>query len=308
MRRKGRAIAIVATAVAVMGLWSSASAGASVVFGSNLANPANLTLCSGVTPGSCTWAISTLAPANSAPGGARAPSDGVIVSWRVKGGSFLSTASHSVRLRVIHGTTAAATGPLETLPAAVSTYSYSARLPVHAGDQLGIDTIGATAIDPVIVASNSIPETTEDFWEPALGEGEERAPTGDEQPGTEMLINATIEPDADHDGYGDETQDACPLVAGAGACPSTAQTPPDTVIKKGPKGTIGVTHATFRFQSQSADAGFECKLDKGKFKPCGSPRKYKHLTPGKHKFSVRAVGASGLRDASPATRKFKVDV
>jgi hypothetical protein len=124
-----------------------------------------------------------------------------------------------------------------------------------------------------------------------------------------MLINATVEPDADHDGFGDESQDACPTVAGAGACPSSPKpAPPDTVIKKGPKGTIGVPHASFKFESRPAGAGFECKLDKGKFKPCKSPKKYKHLSAGKHRFSVRAVDSSGQLDASPAKRTFKVDL
>jgi hypothetical protein len=309
MGRDVRALGLVAAIVAAIGLWSTASAGAAVVFGSNLKNEANLRVCTlSPTPKSCTFAISTLAAANAAPGGARAPSDGVIVSWRVKGGSFGSPESHTVRLRVIHGTKATGAGPLETLPAAVNTYSYTARLPVQAGDQLGIDTIGVTEFNEIQVASNAIPETTLDEWDPALGEGEERAPTGDEKPGSELLINATIEPDADHDGYGDETQDACPTVQGPGSCPvPKSAAPPNTVIKKGPKGKIGVASATFKFQSQPAGASFECKLDKGKFKPCKSPKKYKHLSEGKHKFSVRAIDASGQRDASPATRSFRVE-
>jgi hypothetical protein len=36
-----------------------------------------------------------------------------------------------------------------------------------------------------------------------------------------MLANADIEPDADRDGFGDETQDACPINAATqGACPA----------------------------------------------------------------------------------------
>ncbi len=51
-------------------------------------------------------------------------------------------------------------------------------------------------------------------------------------------------------------------------------------------------------------ATFECKLDKGAFAPCTSPKTYK-VKPGKHTFSVEAVAAAGT-DATPATFSFKV--
>jgi hypothetical protein len=39
----------------------------------------------------------------------------------------------------------------------------------------------------------------------------------------EALVAGTVEPDADHDGFGDETQDRCPVSAGfQGVCPATA--------------------------------------------------------------------------------------
>lgn len=60
----------------------------------------------------------------------------------------------------------------------------------------------------------------------------------------------------------------------------------------------------FGFSSDVAGATFQCKLDKGSFKPCKSPKTYK-VKPGQHKFSVRAVGPGGT-DASSATFKFKV--
>ncbi len=50
---------------------------------------------------------------------------------------------------------------------------------------------------------------------------------------------------------------------------------------------------------------FECKLDKGRFKPCSSPRKLK-LKKGKHKFQVRAIDSTGRVDNSPAKAKIKI--
>jgi hypothetical protein len=73
----------------------------------------------------------------------------------------------------------------------------------------------------------------------------------------------------------------------------------------GPKTTKKPT-ATFTFTSESAGASFECALDKGGFLPCTSPTTLKHLTRGTHTFSVRAISAEGLVDASPAEQAFKV--
>ena len=54
----------------------------------------------------------------------------------------------------------------------------------------------------------------------------------------------------------------------------------------------------------SPDATFQCKLDKGAFAPCTSPKTYK-VKPGRHTFSVEAVAPAGT-DATPATFSFKV--
>jgi hypothetical protein len=80
-------------------------------------------------------------------------------------------------------------------------------------------------------------------------------------------------------------------------------TPPETMI--GSKKIKGTT-AKFTFTSNEPGSSFQCKLDKRKFKPCSSPKKYKHLSSGKHKFKVRAVDAAGNVDASPAKKKFTI--
>lgn len=60
----------------------------------------------------------------------------------------------------------------------------------------------------------------------------------------------------------------------------------------------------FGFSSDVAGATFQCKIDKGSFKACKSPKTFK-VKPGQHKFSVRSVGPGGT-DATPTTYKFKV--
>jgi subtilisin-like proprotein convertase family protein len=84
---------------------------------------------------------------------------------------------------------------------------------------------------------------------------------------------------------------------------ATDITPPETVI--GAKKIKGTT-AKFKFSSNEPGSTFQCKLDKHSFKPCSSPKKYKNLSSGKHKFKVRAVDAAGNVDASPSKKKFTI--
>ena len=83
----------------------------------------------------------------------------------------------------------------------------------------------------------------------------------------------------------------------------TDKTPPETTI--GSKKIRGTT-AKFTFSSSEPGSSFQCKLDKRAFRPCSSPKKYKHLSDGKHKFKVGAVDAAGNVDPSPAKTKFKI--
>jgi hypothetical protein len=50
---------------------------------------------------------------------------------------------------------------------------------------------------------------------------------------------------------------------------------------------------------------FKCKLDKGKFKSCRSPKLYKHLRRGKHTVQVRAIDKAG-NVSRTAKRKFRI--
>jgi len=91
--------------------------------------------------------------------------------------------------------------------------------------------------------------------------------------------------------------------------PGSVRSPlPDTTIGSHPKGSITTTKkkvkVKFSFSSSVAAASFECKLDKGSFEACSSPKSYK-VKPGRHKFSVQATSAAGT-DPSAATFPFKV--
>ena len=123
-------------------------------------------------------------------------------------------------------------------------------------------------------------------------------------------VSARLEPDADGDGFGDETQDLCSTDARR---QTTCPTPPETTIVGAPKKKIGKPKAKFSFESSEAGSTFKCRL-KGRnlssvvkqLGPCTSPTKYTGLARGKYKFFVLATDAAGSPDPTPATRKFKV--
>jgi CSLREA domain-containing protein len=83
-------------------------------------------------------------------------------------------------------------------------------------------------------------------------------------------------------------------------------TPPQTKILRGPSGKIAQTTAKFKFSADEAGVTFRCKLDRGAYQVCKSPKKYKRLEPGRHVFKVRAVDRAGNIDPTAAKRKFTV--
>jgi len=91
----------------------------------------------------------------------------------------------------------------------------------------------------------------------------------------------------------------------AGPSPPSPPKQPETAIAKSVF-SQQARSATFLFSSSVEGSTFQCKLDKADFKPCSSPRSYKHLKPGHHTFRVRAVGPSGLIDESAAIGRFAI--
>jgi formate-dependent phosphoribosylglycinamide formyltransferase (GAR transformylase) len=112
-----------------------------------------------------------------------------------------------------------------------------------------------------------------------------------------------IEPDADADGYGDETQDLCPTVAEVQAPPCAApdKTAPETTITKAPKRKTKSKQATFEFRSSEPDSTFQCSLDGAGFADCISPR-ILIAGKGKHVFQVRQATRPATKMAHPRAR------
>lgn len=92
---------------------------------------------------------------------------------------------------------------------------------------------------------------------------------------------------------------------GAGGASGSTGVAPATIIRKVKINRVK-NRATFRFASPDGSATFLCKLDRKPFRACTSPKTYKHLNPGKHRFQVDAVNAAGEADPSPAARSFRI--
>jgi hypothetical protein len=81
---------------------------------------------------------------------------------------------------------------------------------------------------------------------------------------------------------------------------------PNTTLRKTPSRKTSSRGALFAFASDQAGSHFECKLDRGAFRPCRSPFKARKLKPGVHRFQVRAVGPGGAVDLTPASFTWNV--
>jgi hypothetical protein len=103
-------------------------------------------------------------------------------------------------------------------------------------------------------------------------------------------------------------QTAAPTLGSPPAALEAKKTPaPNTILSGKPAARTHDRTPTFRFHSNAAGARFQCKLDRGRFRACGSPYTTAPLTPGGHTLKVRAL-RGGLADPTPATASFKVVV
>jgi hypothetical protein len=182
-------------------------ASAAVTIGSDLSATDGAIPCPGET--SCTGVQVAIPGRTTA-----SPITGVVVRWRVGDG----TGQLTFRVARPAGDTypgddthigAGSSAPVTVTtppssgsgPPAISTFP--TRLPIRAGDRIGVDIGSDSAIG---VRDNSAARIV--AYDPPLGDGERRS--ADFTAGFEGLLNADVEPDADRDGFGDETQDQCP--------------------------------------------------------------------------------------------------
>jgi hypothetical protein len=200
----------VASVIVLGALLAQPAAGqAAQVFGSGLFNQPSGDGCQGLA-GTCTVVGLVELPAQAQQITAGSPIDGVITSFRVR-----AVVTQPTRARLLTATiaetapgqataTAARTSAdgvtLQIAGAEAPAQQFAVRIPVKKGEHLALE--GAGLVDTH--ASSGGPLSY------AFGNLTFAYPTMAAQSAGELLVQATVEPDADHDEFGDETQDACP--------------------------------------------------------------------------------------------------
>ncbi|HLM09665.1 MAG TPA: hypothetical protein VK307_08135 [Thermoleophilaceae bacterium] len=141
---------------------------------------------------------------------------------------------------------------------------FGARVPVKKGNHLALDGTNVWA-----TVNNSGDKYTY-VYSPPLTAGQ--GPRGSIDTAGELLVQAVMEPDADGDGFGDETQDGCPGNASAtGACPVRDRTKPlmsrlrlrDSLFVRGTRVSYKLSEdarVSFRVQKCARPVGKRCAL------------------------------------------------
>lgn len=134
------------------------------------------------------------------------------------------------------------------------------------------------------------------------------------------VVTLTASPDADSE-FGAFSSNCAPVVGNVNACTVTADAartvtvtfarrvapPPttvDTTITRVPS-KPRPKRIHFNFEASDPSATFACQFDDLEPEPCSSPKFYRHLERGRHRFAVTAT-ADGQTDPTPASVRFRV--
>lgn len=159
---------------------------------------------------------------------AAAPASGVLVSFSVR-----LVNAHNGRVRLMHdpghnpqsssdeSVTLSGTGDTVSVPGDSAVHSYSTRLPITQGDLLGfqVQKSGSTSFALYRTDYGGSPSNNRRLrWYGGVPDGtsnpSEVQITSSATYKFQVPIQGVIEPDADGDGFGDQTQDQCPGQAG----------------------------------------------------------------------------------------------
>ncbi|MBA3301196.1 MAG: hypothetical protein H0T15_04950 [Thermoleophilaceae bacterium] len=208
---------LIAGAAVVAAIAPASSSAATIVGDQSLGGPQVPTKSPTCGGGTC-----TLVHPNPA-FGMVSPVSGVITKWRIKnGGAYDATGT----LRVVE-----VVDPFEEVVKGIATANppqvlslpdnqLPARLPITAGQSIAVDVTG----NPKVIFDDNFLGAVERFLG-GLPDGETQQNGNNivDSNGS-LALQATVEPDADADGFGDETQDPC-LGDAANACKAAALPP-----------------------------------------------------------------------------------
>ena len=202
----------------VLVLLAAPAAGASTIVGSSLLPSA---------AGRCNTNVCTAVQTSGGSGTIQAPTSGVIVAFRIKHGPVTPTTA-TVGFKVLSGSGPSFTHVVQTrqFPFAPENRAAGGITTVSEvdanGRPRGVPIAGGQRIAAVVQDASGDPSQSVHFIanQPGATVGvvdlrpRRRAPrTTTQVTNFEVLINGTLEPDADEDGYGDESQDNCTTVA-----------------------------------------------------------------------------------------------
>jgi hypothetical protein len=316
-----------------------AAAQAATTFGSLMKNEPTESTCD--TLGTCTivsLVVST--EPNGDPSSEGSPMDGVITKFRYR--AFANEEPGQITFRVADISlpnpedkdnalaTATGSGPTITVQPTEEPETpineMAARVSVKKGQHLAVDMTKSIGI----VYNSNGDKRSYVFAPPLETGGGQRAST---EAANELLVAAVVEPDADGDGFGDETQDQCPTQASTqGACDNTK--PGVSGFKvKGSKISYKLSEpATISFKlerkSPGRKVGGKCVKQKPsnkkkkkcpRFKKVGAkfsgPGKQgantaplpngKKLKPGTYRLTITATDAAGNTTTKTTTFKVK---
>jgi hypothetical protein len=216
--------------------WAAPAAPAAVTIGPPL---------SGYTPSYSTLACGGCTLFNVSDGfsqSAASPIDGVVVRWRLLSDFIVQT-----NLRIIRPDDAGHVRAVATSAPALEDSNdpqpIATRLRIARGDFVGIDV--ASTSRAIVPGGWTMGETLS----PLVDGGD---PAGYYHDADTLLLQADIEPDADGDGYGDETQDLCPSDASTHAtCPVSPPPPQTTITTAAPAADAGSTMPASRTPTPS---------------------------------------------------------
>jgi hypothetical protein len=234
---------------------------------------------------------------NSGPDYRVPPDGGVITSWSTLAG--LAPADHAAALlladRLGNGPRVIRRDPTQPLTGSALN-TFPVRIPVVGGEYIGLLVpTGSNATCQYGLSATAFNIPLQRLAEPTLNTPELYTQTSSRK----VAVSAVVERDDDKDGFGDDTQDSCPIDA-------SVQVPCLAEINSGPPKKTKSKKATFAFEVDSGkNISFQCAIDKKAFAACSSPASFKKLKPRKHKFQVRGVDAGG-QVGTPAQYRWRV--
>jgi hypothetical protein len=190
-----------------------------------------------------------------------APASGVVTSWKIRlvGVPFALPQQLKVFRPTGNPSQFQVVGESETANVVSGENTFATRIPIQTGDRIGL--FANSQFGALFCAET--PETESPGNSIGIISGNpttgSTATLAESAPETLVPVSAVIEPDADNDGYGDETQDKCPQNASTQSpCPVIALSA-SAVAKKG-LATMLITSSS---QASVTVAG-TAKLGKGK--------------------------------------------